>query len=191
MENRLRISGLRELLFEHECHIARSGIPRPVNGRHAADADDFLNLTSAEHTADMLSMVRHAPCFLPGEQRNGDVVAAASKAPAAAARHRPARASAFAAPPRSAVLPPCRSDRPKQSSSMSFRWLNRSLRRHGSTPTAQVMRFFLRMGARIRLGDLAAAAHLLHINWSSLIWCMASPSKRYARITTLITVPMP
>ena len=73
---------LRELLFEHlECHIApENGIPRPVNDRHAADADDFLNLiASAEHTADIFI---HSPSrsllFTEGEQRNGDVVAAAA-----------------------------------------------------------------------------------------------------------------
>ena len=73
---------LRELFFEHlECHIApENGIPRPVNDRHAADADDFLNLiASAEHTADIFI---HNPSrsllFAEGEQRNGDVVAAAA-----------------------------------------------------------------------------------------------------------------
>ena len=162
---------LRELLFEHlECHIApENGIPRPVNDRHAADADDLLNLiASAEHTADIFI---HSPSrsllFTKGEQRNGDVVAAAAvkcqlqqRVTGQLERRRVCQHLRDPAVLRHAGQTVRAEQQHVLFSQAHFKQVAFDIRLHAYRTGDEV---FLRMGARIRLGDLAAAAHFLHI----------------------------
>ena len=162
---------LRELFFEHlECHIApENGIPRPVNDRHAANADDFLNLiASAEHTADIFI---HSPSrsllFAEGEQRNGDVVAAAAvkrqlqqRVTGQLERRRVCQHLRDPAVLRHAGQTVRAEQQHVLFVQAHFKQVAFDTRLHAYRTGDEV---FLRMGARIRLGDLAAAAHFLHI----------------------------
>ena len=162
---------LRELFFEHlECHIApENGIPRPVNDRHAANADDFLNLiASAEHTADIFI---HSPSrsllFAEGEQRNGDVVAAAAvkrqlqqRVTGQLERRRVCQHLRDPAVLRHAGQTVRAEQQHVLFGQAHFKQVAFDIRLHAYRTGDEV---FLRMGARIRLGDLAAAAHFLHI----------------------------
>ena len=162
---------LRELFFEHlECHIApENGIPRPINDRHAADADDFLNLiASAEHTADIFI---HSPSrsllFAEGEQRNGDVVAAAAvkrqlqqRVTGQLERRRVCQHLRDPAVLRHAGQTVRAEQQHVLFVQAHFKQVAFDTRLHAYRTGDEV---FLRMGARIRLGDLAAAAHFLHI----------------------------
>ena len=162
---------LRELLFEHlECHIApENGIPRPVNDRHAADADDFFNLiASAEHTADIfIHIPSRSLLFAEGEQRNGDVVAAAAvkrqlqqRVTGQLERRRVCQHLRDPAVLRHAGQTVRAEQQHVLLGQAHLKQVAFDIRLHAYRTGDEV---FLRMGARIRLGDLAAAAHFLHI----------------------------
>ena len=159
----------RTLLSTLSATSRQNGIPRPINDRHAADADDFLNLiASAEHTADIFIHSPSRSLLLPrGEQRNGDVVAAAAvkrqlqqRVTGQLERRRVCQHLRDPAVLRHAGQTVRAEQQHVLFVQAHFKQVAFDTRLHAYRTGDEV---FLRMGARIRLGDLAAAAVSSHI----------------------------